>query len=673
MNEHKSALDEVLEKIDAIQQEVNLVEESKRLIRDDQAVDPPGERPFSVVDENLFDQIKTNKPSLSEAVEERKEKSAIRRLLDEEEDENDESEEIKLPEVLEDCDTEDIEDFEKEEDRDEIYRDLKATVGKMAVKQFFLFLLSLVSVYLFAGTFASQLIGGNPDAIWVRVSFLLIDVVCVFLSFGIFTQGLKKMLRAKADTDTLLALLAICVIVLRVVTLAKQDLLLYSFALEPFLAIGLFFNVAAKKKIASNIKRNFKMIAVGEDKLTVSIPASCENNNALILETGEGGEVMYAHRTRLVSGFIEHSYSDFSLERKMEHFQFICFLLIVVATVAIAQLIGWREAFMFPATALAVSIPFFSRLYYGASIYNVGKRIRKKGGILTSVQSAKKLSDGDLLVISEEDFVGKNDVLLQGIRAMGEMQIDDLITNIAALFNQVGTPMKPLFMKMIDSNSVKLPRVDDIYCHEGMGFSCLIHSKMFLVGNKDLMAHFNIPFPKNLLSLELKTGHFPVYVSYHKSPAGMFLASYDPNEGTEESVKMAADDYLGFGVVSNNFLFNRHLMKQMYPDITAESFHLISSKTSNASRPMLERREKADDLLASVSGPKGLVAGLRGGSKLIWALKINVIIKILYILTSIALIFFIALAGYSENTAFQIMMFQLIWLIPVWIICSFCK
>ena len=88
---------------------------------------------------------------------------------------------------------------------------------------------------------------------------------------------------------------------------------------------------------------------------------------------------------------------------------------------------------------------------------------------------------------------------------------------------------------------------------------------------------------------------------------------------------------------------------------------------------MLEPKEKSADLLASLSGPKGLVACLLGGSKLLLALKINMIIKILYVLTAVSLIFFIALSGYAANTAVQMMLFQLIWMIPMWLVCTFCK
>ena len=97
----------------------------------------------------------------------------------------------------------------------------------------------------------------------------------------------------------------------------------------------------------------------------------------------------------------------------------------------------------------------------------------------------------------------------------------------AALFNEVGTPLKPLFLKMIDPNSVSLPRIDDVDYHEGMGYSCLIHSKVFLVGNKELMEKFGVEFPMVLTELKLKDCRFPVYVAYQKQPAGIFIASFE--------------------------------------------------------------------------------------------------------------------------------------------------
>lgn len=664
-NGPKTTLDEIMEKINAIQQESQMVESSKKLIED---AENHEEKAESLIDEALFEQIKNGN-----APEPVKEKSPLQRFMDGEEDENDEDEELPQHSTLYDDVADDIEDFEAQEDRDEIYRDLKNLVGKMAVKSFFMFLVSVVSLYLFTAGFHPALFGGNVDTIWFKLAFLAIDVVCLVFSFGIFTQGLSRLLRARADTDTLLALMWIALVIVRVTGIINAEFIPYPLNLEPMLALGLLFNVNAKKKIASNIKKNFRLVAISSDKLTVTVPSSCETNNELILETGEGGEVMYAHGTKLVSKYIEHSYSDFEWDKKIERLLFVSVVLILVGTVAISQLVGWGSAVLFPAAALALSVPFFSRYYYASAIAKNGKKIRKHGGILTSAKSAKELEDSDMVVISEEDFLGKDAVLLQGVKAIGDIQIDDLITNIAALFNDVGTPLKPLFLKMIDLKTVTLPRVDDIYYHEGMGYSCLIHSKMFLVGNQKLMEQFNIDFPKPLMEMQLKAGHFPVYVAYQKLPAGIFIASYEHSRNTEVAISLAEEEMVGVGIVSNDFLFGKPLLKHLYPMNHPELFHFISSKTGADCRPFLKRQDKAPDLIASISGVKGIMACLFGASKLLLSLKINDIIRIIYPIISLALIFFIALAGYSANTALQILAFQAIWLIPVCAICTFCK
>lgn len=660
--DQESIFDEIMAKIESIQQD-HIIEESQKIITERQQT--------GIVDEVIFDEIK-NSPQDFKSL---KPKSPIRKILDEEEDENTAEEEQPIPaSAIYEEPLDDIEDYESEDERDEIYRDLKNTVGKMAAKSIVLFLIAIISVYLFIAGFKPALFGNNVDSIWYQVIHLVLDGVCFAFSLSIFNQGLLRLLRAKADTDTLLALLCISLIIVRIVNLVSPDLLPYSLNFEPMLTIGLYVNVISKKKIAANIKRNFKHSAAGGDKLTLSMPISCETNNNLILETGEGGDVVYAHRTGLISRFIDHSYSDYEWDQGIQRFLFGTLLFIVAGIVALIQLVGWGEAVLFPTASLAVSLPFFARYFYANSIWKVGKKVRKRGGVLTSAKSADQLKDVELMIVSEEELLGEDAVLLQGVKAIGDMQIDRLITNLAALFSHEMTPLRSLFLKMIDSNSVALPRVDDIYYHEGLGYTCLIDSKMFLVGNAEFMKSFNIEFPKSLVELKLNGCKFPVYVAYHKSPVGVFIVGYESNKHTMDGLLYAEENNLGIGVVSHDFNFGPALMKELYPMINVESFiHFITKKTGDECIDQLGPKAKAADLVSSRNGFKGLVASLLGAKKLLSALKTNLFIRILYTILSIALIFFIALSGYSANTALQILAFQGIWMVPVCAICIFCK
>ena len=665
--DQESFFDEIMDRINAIQQD-QMIEESRKFIEQCASRQEAEKAQQNIVDQEIFNEVKN--ASKDAAV---KEKSPIRRLLDGEEDDNDEEEEQPVHSALFDDEPDDIEDFESAEERDEIYRDLKNIVGKMAIKSAVFFLLALISVYLFIAGYKPVLFGGSTQTVWYQIAYLALDILFIFFSAGIFLQGLASLIRGRASTDTLLALFGVSIIAVRIAGIIKPDFLPYQLNLEPMLAIGLLFNVLAKKKIAANIKKNFKLIAMDGDKLTVSVPPSCEANNDLILETGEGGEVMFAHRTGLVSHYIEHSYSDFEWDHKTHYFMFFSIILIFAGTIVLSQLKGWGAALLFPAAAFALSIPFFSRYYYAASIWQNGKKIRKNGGVLTSATSAKKLEDADLMIFSEEAFLGEDAVLLQGVKAMGELQIDELITDIAALFKYTESPLKNLFLKMIDLNTVTLPRIDDLYYHEGMGYSCLIHSKMFLVGNAALMRQFNIAFPASLLEMKLDGCKFPVFVAYHKSPAGVFITGYERNDQTMEALQIAEEERVSIGIISGDFNFGPELFAQLYPLKRPELLHFLSAKTSAACLPYLQRREKAADLIASRTGARGLMACLYGASKLLTALKINRVIRIVYTILSLALIFFIALSGYSANTALQILVFQAIWMLPVCAICTFCK
>ena len=672
--DQKSDIEELIKKINELQAFDVALEDSKRIVEghEDKGEKAPQQRSDSIIDESVFDSVKKEKQERYAS----KEKSAIRRLLDEDEDDNDESEEPELQRFLRSEDytqVEDIEDFESESERDEIYRDLKNTVGKMAVKTVAFFLISLFSIVLFFVGFNAQRFGINVQSVWFHLIWLAMDAACAVLSFGIFTQGLVRLLRFKADTDTLLALFFVFLTILRITSLFVSDLREYRMYLEPMLAIGLYFNVLSKKRIASNIKKNFKMIAASGDKLTAGSQPNCEVKNDLILETGEGGEVLFVHKTGLVSQYIEHSYSDFDCDRNLYRFLCASIALILVGTIAVLQLTGWKEALMFPAAAFALSVPFFSRFYYATSIYKNGQKTRKNGGVLTSVASAKSIVDADLFIVREEDFMGKDAVLLQGVKALGTMQIDVLITYIAALYDKVGTPLKPLFLKMIDQKSVDLPKVHFEEYEEGLGHSCMIESRPLIVGSWEYMQKHHVDFPEQLSRLQLKGCHFPVYVAYNNKPAGIFIASYERNPSTERAVELIVDAQVSVAFPSNNHLFNLELLKSLYPEANETSFHFLTKKTGKACAMFLKKVEKAPDCIASKRGFQGLAACRYSAAKLLSAIKVNRFIRIAYCVMSLALILFIALAGYSDDTALQIFVFQTIWTATVSIVCAFCK
>ena len=289
-NNQRSAIEDMIEKMEEIQREVNTLDHSKMPSKDDYfSVDEQEASAANVIDSDLFDQIKGDKKFEMPTHEN---KSPLRRFLDEEDAENEAGDEYTVQSEVLDTPVEDIEDFRNENERDEIYRDLKNTVGKMAVKSIFLFLISAVSIYMFIAGFNPVLFAGKVDGIFYDIILLIINVLCISISLGIFIQGLGQLLKGRCDTDTLLALLAISLFTVRLIEMIKPDFIPHSLILEPFLPIGLYFNVQAKKKIASNIKNNFKMISMNGDKLTVTVPPSCEANNDLILETGVGVDVM---------------------------------------------------------------------------------------------------------------------------------------------------------------------------------------------------------------------------------------------------------------------------------------------------------------------------------------------------------------------------------------------
>ncbi len=460
--EQEAYFEEIIKKIDSMRDDTELIDSSRDLInRNEEKSDSD-----SVVDQDIFNKVKEEHKAKSEI----RSKNPLKRMLDGDEDETKEEAEIGTSPLYDDA-RPDIEEFESEDEIEEIYRDLKNTVGKMAVKGFAAFLLVCASLYLFIAGFKPALFGGNVDSIWFQIAWITVDGVIALLFSGIFIQGISKIIKAGLDTDGLLALLWLSIVAIRIIALFKPEWIGATMNFEPLLTLSLWYNIRSKKMIASNIQKNFKMISAKGEKLTATQPVACELNNRLILETDVGRGATYIHRTKLVSAYIENSFSDYEWDKGVYRINFILLLLVIAGTVAVSQLTGIRQAVIFPAASLSIITPFFSRYFFGKSIALNGKKIRKSGGILTSAESAKSLEDSDLLVLSDAELMGEESVLLQGIKAIGNLRIDELITYVAALFKEIQAPYRHLFLKMVDPKTVDLPRADDIYLHQGLGYS----------------------------------------------------------------------------------------------------------------------------------------------------------------------------------------------------------
>ena len=216
--DQEAVFDEIMEKIDQLQKE--------------DALTPP-DASF-VVDQAVFNEVKN-----SRKYPDYEQKSPIRRFLDGDEEENDADEEVPTYPAVYDNPQPDIEDFESIDDREEIYRDLKNTIGRMAVKSIVTFILFLISLGLFLSEVFPSIVSTDVSSVWFQVCNLCLDILSVIIFFSVFSQGFLKLFHARADTDTLLSLFSVSLIALSITRMINPALIPYSITLEPIFFINL--------------------------------------------------------------------------------------------------------------------------------------------------------------------------------------------------------------------------------------------------------------------------------------------------------------------------------------------------------------------------------------------------------------------------------------------------
>ena len=615
-------------------------------------------KPQIHIDEKAFDEIKSSKKH-----------NAILDFAKGADEEDDDEAELLQNSRQSQPEPEEIDDYEGPGDREEILADLKRTYFNVSLKSILLLILSLLSAALLVFRFLlpqdSSFVYSyvNSPRVFVVVN-LALTLITVFLCFGALWDGLIKLFTAKCTPDTYLALQAITVIGLDLLYIIRPAVFEgFSFAVFDFIFIFVMFcNLRGKRMILNNIKKNFVIAAADGEKNVLRRPRDDELTNDLIIETGRGDDIVYNTKCSVVTGIIENSYMDFKADKPTYT---VSFAAVIITLVLAAGLYFLRSSFtlvlLFLTAAFAISSSFFGVLHFAIPICKAGKKARKQGAVIVGSSKVDEFEDEQLLIVDESDIFH---VALNGIKVMGNYKIDEAIINISAIFNRVGGPLKKIFMDMLENDQGLLPRVDDLYYHDSLGYSCLINSKIFLVGNSGLMKHFGIETEQasvldNVFEDQAKS---VLFAAYNGKLVAVFILSYSIDDWQQNALAICQKEDISIALAEHDFNIDSSMLKKLVGEGYEQFISILSYKTSTGCFKRLAYTERQPAVLVSTTGLKGIVSVLSIYKRLGFALKSQRVVKILSSFIGIGLISFITFTSTpGASIVLHILIYQLIW------------
>ncbi|MBO7519571.1 MAG: hypothetical protein J6T73_02230, partial [Clostridia bacterium] len=117
---------------------------------------------------------------------------------------------------------------------------------------------------------------------------------------------------------------------------------------------------------------------------------------------------------------------------------------------------------------------------------------------------------------------------LKSFKVLSNNNIDKIIVNAAALTEETGSPLAPIFNQIAGTNaSYEKPNSDTVKYEETLGISGWVDNELLFIGNRALMESHGIEVPsyevdKRILEIDC----FPVYVATDGQACALIVVQY---------------------------------------------------------------------------------------------------------------------------------------------------
>ena len=573
--------------------------------------------------------------------------------------------------------TEEIDDFETPEEREDILLDLKKMNSSASFKSIATFvLLSFSAVIFIAIQFGISIPGLEISSGSKLVLSILFgsSVVASIVNINSLIKGVAALSKFACTPETMLFFVFVFNTALDLMYLLGGKSFNGHFISFDFIYILLLtFNIFAKKLLVKNIYKNFLIASSNGQKMVVNRPETEAISNDIILETGNGGDILYATKSKFVSDFIHNSFKDFELSSKGSKFYTFCSVVIIL--LSFVNLIVYKDIsnmLIYAVGAFCVATPVLLTYSFAVSVYTNSKKARRFGGAIVGSESAYDIQDAQTLIVDDSDVFN---IALNGVRLYGHTEIDDCVLYLNSLFSVVGGPLKSLFKDMINDSAVSMPRADEIFYHDTMGYSCLIHSKLFVVGNKALMDHFNIEVDDSEFEIIYQQKSKNVlFVAYDGELIGVFLLTYSLSHGVSKAFSVLESDQLSVAIAERDANITNTLLHGSFKTSDKSLFTIMKFRTARNFFDKFELQNKTPSILLSNTGLKGIAYALHGCKSILFAFKANKIINIISSIIAILLItFLLVFSEPSLALPIQVLLFQALWSLPILFVSMFSK
>ena len=314
-------------------------------------------------------------------------------------------------------------------------------------------------------------------------------------------------------------------------------------------------------------------------------------------------------------------------------------------------------------TTLLVAMPasFFIALTRPMAVLE--RRLHTLGTVLCGWKGVLGLSGKYLYPIRDEDLFPMGSIKMNGVKFYGERNPETVIAYAAALMKANGGNLAPIFDQLLTSRNGVRYEAQNVQYYGNGGIGGEINGDPVLMGTLEFLKEMGVEIPDGTMVKEA------VYVSVDGDLSGLFAISYNRmKHAVTGMATLCSSRRIRPVIIAHDFL--------MTPAFLKEKFGVRPRRTlfpGHADRLTLAQKQaeaEARALALTTQGGLASVAyAITGAGALRTACRMGLTVHMIGGILGMLIMAALAVLGTASLLApVHILLYQLIWLIPGWIV-----
>jgi len=376
---------------------------------------------------------------------------------------------------------------------------------------------------------------------------LLLGVAACVVCTPVLKNGIFRLLKFQADTDSLAAvslIVSVFAMVVNIFWIVIKGVSMPYYL--PCIVFTLLMHTMGKMLIISREQTNLLVVSGEFNCHGINIIEDEQRADNLARGILPDFPIMTAMRkVNSLVNFRRYTYSADVADRFCRLAAPIAIILSLATSVAITALRA--ETFMYGLVLfiMFVTISSCSAITFTANLplFRATRRMTRNKALMLGYQSVEDFYDTNSILLDASALFPKNSIKIAGIRMFTSAKMEEPIRCAASLAWYAGSALKEALIEVLQGTDRMTYPVENYVYEDSIGLSGWIHNQRILLGNRELMTSHNI---EGLPSLAREAEMIGVnqeglYLSVSGNLAALFLIEIIPDKKTTFWIQQCTD------------------------------------------------------------------------------------------------------------------------------------